>query len=169
MDVSKGKYSAGGGNIYFSVDEAWWLPPNSFSEQYQHELSPETHVLAMVRCTIPAQNFLICKLTFKMIFHFEKLTLPYIEHLDSSQWWGFFFFFSENCNSSSFVRSLNEDKHGSPTLLPQQQLHRWGRSWTQLPRYPAACAPPFFVLEMPWRDAMQKERLPMCVHRLTYS
>lgn len=92
MDVSKGKYSAGGGNIYFSVDEACWLPPNSFSEQYPHELSPETHVLAMVRCSIPAQNFLICKLTFKMIFHFEKLTLPYIEHLDFSQWWGFFFF-----------------------------------------------------------------------------
>lgn len=86
MDVSKGKYSAGEGNIRFSVDGGCWLPPKPFSEQYQHELSPETHVLAMVRCSIPARNFLICKFTSKTLFHFEKLILPYIKNLFPSQW-----------------------------------------------------------------------------------
>lgn len=79
MDVLKGKYSTGKGNMHFSVDGVCWLPLNCFSEQYQLELSPDTHVLAMVKYTTSVQNFLICKFTFKMIFHFEKRILSYIK------------------------------------------------------------------------------------------
>lgn len=73
----KGKYCRGKGNIHFSVDEGCRLPLDYFSKQY--ELSPDSHVLAMIKCTVPVQNFLMCKFTFEMSFHFEKLVSCYIQ------------------------------------------------------------------------------------------
>lgn len=78
MDVLKSEYSAGKGNNHFIVGGCW-LPLDCFSEQYQHEPSSDTHIVAMAKCTISEQNFLICTCAFKIIFHFEKLILSYIK------------------------------------------------------------------------------------------
>lgn len=60
------------------VADCYWTAFQN-SMKNSNELSPDSHILAMVKFSIPVQNFLICRFTFEMIVHFEKWISRYMQ------------------------------------------------------------------------------------------